>query len=373
LGLLAGLAFSVAHAIVVIPFGMLADRVSRRRLIAGCMFVWSVMTMACGLANSFVHLLLARMGVGGGEAGAQSASLSLVSDLYDARHRGTAVAIFYASGPVGAILAGVLAGPVTAAYGWRTALIAAGVPGIVMTAALLLFGRDPPRPQAAEPVRGGATASLGRVLQAIGARKSLLHLLIAMTLATFVISGIGAFGVSFFLRYHGVPQSHMAAFQGAIGAGSTAVLLTAGFLSDRLARLDRRWGLWLIVIVLLVATPLLLTAYLLPSGLALGFYLAGALLGQFWIAPGYALAQSLVPAQMRATGAAVQFILLNLIGFGCGPVVAGLLSDRLAGIAGADGLRYALIGVALVNLWAALHFLLATRTVAADLDAAGQT
>lgn len=370
LGLLSGFAFSLAHAVVVIPFGLLADRVSRRRLIAGCMLVWSAMTILCGMAASLLQLLIARMGVGAGEAGAQSASLSIVSDLFDARHRASATAVFYLSGPAGAILAGILGGPVTAIYGWRTALVIAGIPGVFMAFALLLFGKEPRRP-AASTTDAPAAPGLRAALAVIGRQRSLLHLLAAMTLATFVLSGVGAFGVSFFLRYHGITQSQMGALQGFVGAGATAALLAGGFLSDRLGRRDRRSGLWLVIVVLLIATPLLLAAYLQAGPSALLFYFGGALLGQFWIAPGYALAQSLVPARMRATGAAVQFILLNLIGFGLGPLITGLLSDAL-GAAGTetDGLRHALVGVTLLNLWAAAHFLLATRSLEADLDRA---
>jgi MFS family permease len=366
LGLVVGLAFAIAYGSVSLPLGRLADRVNRRNLIAGCLLVWSAMTAMSGFAGNFVQLLLARVGVGAGEAGGQSAGLSVVSDLYPAQRRATAIAIFYLASPVGAVVAGTLAGPVTAAYGWRAAMLIASVPGLVMTVSLFLFGREPPR-EAIRATTSVATPSFSEVLRFVRGQRALLHLFAGLTLISFTLAGLHSFSVSFFIRYHHMTQREMGAIFGFAGAVSAFIMLGSGMLADRLGRRDPRWRLWLIVPVQIVNTLLLLTAYTAGGSLALPAFVVAFLFGQVWIGPGLATAQTLTPARMRATNAAVLFLLSNLLGFGFGPFLLGALSDTLAAYAGRDGLRWSLIVVSLLNVWAALHVFLATRTLTADL------
>jgi MFS family permease len=367
LGVTQGLAFAIAHAIVAVPLGFLADRTNRRNLIAACLVVWSVMTALCGFAGNFSQLLLARMGVGAGEAGGQSASLSVVSDLYTEKRRATAIAIFYLSSPIGAMLAGFLGGPITAAYGWRAALLIAGVPGLVMAVVLLLFGKEPPRESSSRAPDSRAAPSFGEVLRFIRGQPALLHLIVGLALITFTLSGIASFAVSFFIRYHGMTQREMGSILGLAGAATALVMLGSGLWADRLGRRDPRWRLWLIVPVEFAVTILLLIAYTAGGTLALPVFLAAYLLTQVWIGPGLATAQSLTPSRMRATSAAILYVIINLLGFGFGPVILGALSDAFAAHAGMDGLRRALIFVSLLNVWGALHVFLAARTLKTGL------
>jgi MFS family permease len=360
LGVTQGLAFAIAHAIVAIPLGFLADRTNRRNLIAACLVVWSAMTALCSFAGNFFQLLLARMGVGAGEAGGQSASLSVVSDLYTEKRRATAIAIFYLSSPIGAMLAGFLGGPITATYGWRSALLIAGVPGLIMAVVLILFGKELAATSRAAP-------GFGDVLRFIRSQRALLHLIVGLALITFTLSGVASFAVSFFIRYHGMTQRDMGSILGLAGAATALVMLGSGLFADRLGRRDPRWRLWLIVPVELAVTVLLLFAYATGGSLALPLFLAAYLLTQVWIGPGLATAQSLTPSNMRATSAAILYVIINLLGFGFGPVILGALSDAFAAHAGKDGLRWALIFVSLLNVWGALHVLLATRTLRTDL------
>jgi MFS family permease len=367
LGLIAGLAFAVAHGLASIPLGRLADRLNRRNLIAGCLLLWSTMTALCGMAGSFVQLLLARAGVGAGEAGGQSSSFSLIGDLFPEKNRATALAIFGLSAPVGAMLAGVIGGPVTANFGWRTALVISGIPGLVMFAVLLLFGKEPPRERtAAGTLR--AAQSLREVLRAIWRQRSLIHLIIGLTLVSFALTGINSFAVSFFIRYHGMQQHQVGALLGVAGAGSTLVMLCSGILADRLGARDARWRLRLIYPVLLFNVVMLLLAFSSSLMVALPTFLIAFLLGQVWTAPGLATVQSLVPSTMRGTTVAILFMCTNFIGFGLGPVTVGALSDHLAASFGTEGLRMALLLATPLNAWAALHFWLANRTLRADLE-----
>ena len=143
-GIIAGLAFAIAHAVVAIPAGALGDRISRNKLIAFSLAFWSLATAACGAAQNFVQLLIARMGVGGGEAGGQAATLSSVSDLFPPERRATAISIYYLASPIGAALADAGGGLIAAHYGWRTALMVASVPGLLLCLLLLVL-KDVPR------------------------------------------------------------------------------------------------------------------------------------------------------------------------------------------------------------------------------------
>lgn len=374
LGFIAGLAFAVAHAVVAIPAGALGDRVSRNRLIAASLAFWSLMTALCGAAQSFAMLLLTRMGVGAGEAGGQAATLSSVSDLFPPEKRATAISIYYLASPIGAALAGAGGGLVAAAYGWRTAMMAAAVPGVLLCL-LLLFSRDVPR----EP-RPAAKASepappFKDVLRFIGSQRSLIHLFIGLALITVVVSGQGAFAYSFFIRYHHMNLKEIGPLlglsSGVIGIG---VMLGSGILADWLARRDPRMRLWVIVAAFLLISPLVILGLILPQPYAVPFYLTHIVVVGVWMGPGFATAQNLSHPRMRTTIAAIMYVVNGFVGFGLGPVVLGRASDLLSGPFGDQGLRLALIGGTAVGFWAALHFYLASRTLKADLaraEAAG--
>lgn len=368
LGMVAGLAFALAHAVVSVPAGALADRVNRTRLIASALAVWSVMTALCGLAASFPMLLLARMGVGAGEAGGQSACLSVVSDLFPERQRATAVSIYMVSSPIGGIISGALIGVLVASHGWRGAMIAASVPGVVMAVVLVLAGREPPREGLREDVVKTPGPALGEIVGFILSQRALIHLFIGLALVTFTVSALGAFGPSFFIRYHHMKLQQIAPILGAAsGVIGVSTMLGSGLMADWLGKRDQRWRLWIVSIALLAMTPFLLGAYMVSGPLALPLYLSNYLILNVWMGPGLATAQSLTIPKMRSTVAAIMFVVNGLLGFGFGPVIAGALSDALAPRMHAESLRGALVIVTLMNVWAAVHFFLAARSLAAGL------
>jgi MFS family permease len=367
LGVLAGLAFAIAHAVVAIPAGALGDRTSRNKLIAASLLFWSVMTAACGAAQNFIQLFLARMGVGGGEAGGQAATLSSVSDLFPAEKRATAISIYYLASPIGAALAGIGGGLIAGTYGWRWAMMAAAAPGAILCL-VLLFCRDVPRE--ATPASSAEKApGFGEVLRFIGKQRALLHLCAALALITLVVSGQGAFAYSFFIRVHGMNLKEIGPILGtASGVLGIVALLGSGLLADWLAKRDPGMRLWVIVAVIVAVTPLVLLGYLVPQPYALPLYLTHILVLAVWLGPGYATVQNLSHPRMRTTIAAIMFVVNNLIGFGLGPVVLGRISDMLAAHLGPEeGLRWALFIGTAVGFWAALHFGLATRTLKAGL------
>ena len=371
LGIIAGLAFAIAHALVAIPAGALGDRISRNKLIAASLFVWSAMTFLCGIAQSFIQLVIGRMGIGAGEAGAQAATLSSVADLFPPERRATAISIFYLSSPIGSAIAGIGGGLIAANYGWRTAVIAASIPGILLCFVMLLTS-DVPRETVKRPAEEKASDAPGllTVLRFISRRKSILHILTGLALVTLSVAGPSIFAYSFFIRVHGMNLKEIGPILGITsGALGIAMMLASGFVADWLGKRDARRRLWFIVVVLVSVTPFVIAGFIVPQPYAIPLFLTHVLLVGFWTGPAFATVQNLSHPRMRSTIAGIMYVVLGFVGFGLGPVVVGQLSDILALQVGADaGLRWALCICTGLGFWSALHFSLATRTLTSDLE-----
>ena len=146
LGLLTGFAFAAFYVIAGIPIARWADRSNRRNIVALSLFIWSFMTALSGMVNNYIQLLLARIGVGIGEAGGSPPSHSIISDIFPPHRRATAIG-FYSMGVNIGILFGFLAGGwLNEFFGWRVAFLVVGAPGILL-AILVRF-------TLAEPIRG---------------------------------------------------------------------------------------------------------------------------------------------------------------------------------------------------------------------------
>jgi predicted MFS family arabinose efflux permease len=372
LGLLSGLSFAIFYAVAGLPLGAAADRVNRRNLIVLCLTLWSGMTAVCGLSRTFVQLLIARIGVGIGEAGGAPAAMAMISDLFPARQRATAISAFYLASPIGAMTALAGGGWVAQHYGWRWAFLAAGVPGLLLVLVLLLTVREPERGLSDDTAAGPAAQPLSQSLRFIVSQRSLIHLIAGTALTVFVVSGIGTWSASFFIRIHGFSTAGI----GPILAISTGVVgfigtLAGGMIADRLGRRDDRRRCWALAVAALLTAPLITACVLVPSATAsIIFYTLYVLASFFWYGPVNGLCQSLVDVRMRATISSVVYLTGNLLGFGLGSQIIGLLSDWLTARFGVESLRYGMLIAALFSLWAALHFYLAARTVRQDLAVA---
>ena len=145
LGLLSGTAFGLFYATLGIPIARLADRSSRKGVIAVCLAIWSAMTALCGTASGFATLLRYRVGVGVGEAGGSPPAHSMISDYFPPERRASALGVFSLGVPLG-ILVGFLAGGwLDEALGWRKAFIVVGLPGVLLAAVVALTLREPQR------------------------------------------------------------------------------------------------------------------------------------------------------------------------------------------------------------------------------------
>lgn len=372
MGLLIGPAFAVSFIFAGLPMGRLADRSCRRNIVAVCVCAWSVMTAFCGLAQNFLQLLLSRAAVGVGEAGGPPAAISLISDVFPERTRTSAFSVFYAGAPIGMMVAFAGGAWVSANYGWQSAFIAAAIPGVVLALVVWLTVAEPVRGMSDRLVVSDQVPTRDEVAHFILGQHSLLHCMAGMALCLLVGAGAMAFLTSFFMRTHGLSQSSAGtAVSLAFGLGCLLGAIACGCAVDRLVQKDGRWRYRIPATSALLASGSFSGAMLmgsLPVVIALVF--VWSFFTVCFAVPTYAAFQSLVEASMRATMGSIQFILSGVIG-GLGPLVVGLASDSMALWAGMESLRYALLVLGTLYLWATAHFLFAGRTMKADLERVG--
>jgi MFS family permease len=370
MGFLVGLTFAIFYATLGMPIAMLADRVNRRNIITAAITIWSGMTVLCGYAASFVQLALARIGVGVGEAGSSPPSHSLISDLFPLARRGTAMGIYALGVNFGLLIAYLAGGVLTDAWGWRAAFVTVGLPGLLI-AVVLYF-------TTVEPVRG-ATDPASRaqaerappffaVWRHMWTVQSIRHVTIGAALAGFTGYGFVLWMPTFLVRSYGLSSTEtglvLALMTGVVGGLGT---FTAGRLADVLARRDERWRTWLVAAAKGGYVPFLAIFFMVEDPTtALVLYVIPAFFGGFYLAPTFAMIQSLVSLRMRALASSIVLFILNIIGLGFGPQLVGVMSDLFAPSYGQESLRMALLVLTFVNLWCAYHYYRAGRTLRDD-------
>lgn len=366
LGLLGGLTFALFYATLGVPLAKYADKNDRRRLIAACLILFSIMTALSGFATAFLMLVILRIFVAVGEAGVNPASQSIVADYYPATERSLAMSSLTVGGNIGMILGFLVGGYVSQVYGWRAAFFVVGLPGILVGLGLLMFLKEPQRGGAEETAqREVANATVLEAVKAMFASPILRQVLIASTLSGMVTYGVIQWLPAYFSRVHELPQAQvgivMALFFGVIGAIGT---LTGGRLTDVLSRRRVDLGIKMIAVTQIITVPLLTIGYLSPSLItSLGFLVLPIMVFTFYLGPSLAFIQTYAPIEMRSMAAAIKMLCLNLVGLSLGPLIVGVMSDILEPTAGPRGLALALSGVSLFLLWSALHFWLAGRAM----------
>lgn len=373
-GMLSGLAFALIYTTLGIPIARLADISNRRNIIAISITIWSVMTALCGAAQNFVQLFLARFGVGIGEAGGSPPAHSIVSDIFPAEQRATALSI-YSLGVYGGILVGTVGGAYLVQYfDWRTAFVVVAIPGIFLALLVRFVVKEPPRGMA-ESRKDVAPPGFLRVFSFLWERKSFRHLSFACALHAFVTYGMGNFMPLFLGRVHDMPITDIGLYYGLIaGIGGLAGTFFGGWMSDRMANKtgDKTWYIWIPFISTVLAIPLgLITFLVMPNGYTAAFsYLLPVFCGGWYLAPCIASTHFLVGIRMRAMASAILLFMLNLIGLGLGPMLTGFMSDFFEPSYGSDSLRYAMSITLMVNFWCAFHYWKATHTIREDFERA---
>ena len=373
LGLLTGFAFALFYVICGIPIARWADKGTRRNIIALALTVWSGMTALSGLAGNFLHLLLARIGVGVGEAGGSPPAHSMISDMFKPKNRALALSVYSIGIYIGILIGFALGGWIAQAFGWRLAFFVVGAPGIVLAILLRLTVKEPTRGWAENSARGAEEApSLSVVTRVLWSRRSFRNIALASSMQAFIIYGIGNWLPSYFLRTYPIELAELGAWMAlTTGLGGALGSFSGGWLSDRFGAKDIRWYLWVPAILTVTIIPVL-SIVLLTNSLYLALILTAPFhfLSAAYLGSVLAVSHSLVTLRMRALTSAVLFFVLNLIGLGLGPLIVGMLSDMFAQGGGTTPLRDSmLICGTIAAAWSVMHYLLAARTVRKDVAA----
>ena len=349
LGLLSGFAFALFYATLGIPVAALADRMNRVNIISIALALWSGMTALCGLAQNFTHLLLARIGVGIGEAGSSPPSHSIIADMYPANKRALALSIYSLGVTLGAAAGQMFGGNLTYYFDWRVAFIAIGLPGVVLAIVVKLFATEPMRK--AEPGAAASTEnpSIRDGFATIFANRAAVWLITGVTLTSMIGYALTGWTPAYLIRSFGLNTLQV----GNIVAPLLAIAgIASGLGSGWLAnRLSDRFGLFaqplMIAALKSLALPFLLWFYLAENAVwAVGTYFIAVLFQSCYLGPTFALIQTLAPLRMRAVWAAVTLLIINLIGLGLGPTMVGVISDLLVEPYGDESLRYSLLLIA---------------------------
>jgi len=439
MGLLGGPAFAVLYTFIGIPIARGAERYNRVMIIASAVAFWSLFTALCGFAMSFMMLFLFRIGVSIGEAGCTPPAQSLIADYFSPSRRATAVSIYALGVPLGGMLASVfggqLAGLTGSEYGawinaiglgwmfggldwsqvegWRVAFVVVGVPGLLVSLIVWRTVKEPPRgytdPAA---LQGLEKASFKESLAVLAKKPAYRHIVIGATLASFVGYGVGQFTTSFLLRTHGLTIQQASLLYGVVlGVMAAIGVFSSGWLADRMSKKYPNALSWLPAIGMGLSVPLYAFGFLMDNlWLAVPALMVAAMIHYFYLGPMYAVSGGVVDSRMRATSVAITLFVVNLLGYGLGPPIIGVLStilktafldgyglsltlemckpllsmapearsaldgaqtNALAACADSEarGLQWSMVIFSCVYGWAALHYLLAGKTLQRDMVA----
>ena len=325
-------AFTLIYAVAGLPLGRLADRWSRRWLLAAGVAAWSFLTGLGGLAAGYGMLLATRLGVGIGEAVCAPAATSWIGAVVPAERRTRAMAWFMMAVPVGGLVSFAVGGPVAQSCGWRVALLIAALPGAVLAPALLRL-REPAR----EPLREGSPARPGVLAE----MPVFWWIAASGAVVNFMLYSFSVFLAAFLIRYHGLSLARAGLWSG-LGTGAAGILgaIAAGWAGDRVRGNLARGRLRLAAGAAALAAPLAWLAIAAPPGsVALGLLLLVAAYGlwQTYYGLVYAAMQDIVPAELRGTAIAAYYLAMYVCGASFGPLATGRLSDRFAQLARAAG------------------------------------
>jgi MFS family permease len=370
--LLGGLSFALFYTVLGFPIARLADQRSRRAIIAWGIGIWSLMTAACGAARNFGQLLLARVGVGVGEAALSPPAYSLIADYFPRERLGTAISVYTMGTYLGVGLAQLIGGAVIAVVSgdtawsfpvigfvrpWQVAFFVVGLPGLLVAA--LMFTVREPRRNAPRPPAVPVSEIVAHVRR--NARTMATHH-VGAALIALVNYGYGFWLPTFFERTHGWTPSRAGYLLGVANLtfGIAGVSL-AGRLSDKwqsAGMADAKLRVCMLAAVGLlvcdVITPLMPTATLAAIMIFPLSFFASA---PFGVAA--AAVQEMVPARMRAQASAMYLFVVSLLGLAAGPTAVALVTDYV--FQDEQMVRYSMALVALLGLIPAALLLRAAR------------
>ncbi|MBI1398941.1 MFS transporter [Hyphomonas sp.] len=428
MGLLGGLAFAIFYTTLGIPIARVAERRSRMMIIVISLSLWSLMTVLCGFATSFITMFIFRLLVGVGEAGCTPPAQSVIADYFKPTSRATAASIYALGVPLGGMMAGLSAGPINDyvtghnvhalfgswgwtwaqnliawenVEGWRIAFVAVGLPGVLFAFILAATVKEPPRGYSDPPGadRKGPPEAFLSALGGLLRKPTYVHVVTGAAIASFAGYGIAAFSTSFLLRTHHLTLTEAALiFSLVLGLMAALGVFLSGFLADKLSKRYPTALSWMPALGMGLSVPLYWMGYMAPTvPLMIPPLMLAATLHYFYLGPMYAVSAGVVDSRTRATAVAITLFAVNLIGIGLGPTLAGALSSVLKSmmLSGADlglsieackvtaglaadqaaactsanarALQWTIVIFATLYGWAALHYLLAGKTLSRDM------
>lgn len=347
LGLMTGLTFALFYVIMGLPIARLADRSNRRNIVAISLTVWSGMTALSGFANNFWQLLLARVGVGIGEAGGSPPSHSMISDYFPPEQRATAFSIYNMGIYIGIMVGFLVGGWMADTLGWRIAFFVVGLPGILLALIVRFTVKEPPR--GFYDKEKHEDIALKTVITHFRSYKSMTLLSLACAMTSFTGYGVTNFMPAYLSRIHDMSTTNIGVVLAlTIGIGGGIGTFASGFLADKLGKKDIRWYMWMPALMGLISAPFGLYVLLSDDTANIMYvFFFSVLFSSMYLGPSIAVCHSLCKANMRALVSAILFFILNIIGLGLGPLFTGIISDLLAADYGVLSIRYALVIVSI--------------------------
>lgn len=350
LGLLSGVSFAIFYSFFGLPIARWADRGTRTNIIAIAITLWSLMTAISGFAQSYLHLLLARIGVAVGESGASPPAHSMISDIYPPEFRATALSLYSIGITVGMLAGFVLGGWINDMFGWRMAFVIVGLPGILLAILIYFTISEPQRERAQSSEDDRASETFHSVLRFLFSKQSLVLICIASGAQAASGYAFVSWLAPYFIRTFDFSTSEAGLYVGLVlGIFGAFGVFMGGWLTDRLRSRSLGWYCWGPALASLIIIPAAVIGFLSENAFIsmMLFWVPGMLIG-FYLPASIAAMHNTVPPSMRATISAILFFIINLVGLGLGPLMVGILNDFLVGELSVDYLGDSILMVMLI-------------------------
>ena len=356
LGLMTGIAFAAFYAVAGVPIARWADRGNRVTISSVAVGLVGIMVSFCGLATNFFQILLARAGVAIGEAGAVPPAQSLLPEYFSRLERPRAMGIYFMGYPLSMIVGYLLGGWLLDALGWRTTFIVLAIPGVLVAILVKLTLKEPRL--ALGTVDAPKLPSLAFTFRYLWRQQSFRYVFLAFCVGNFFFMGVGQWIATFFIRSHGMSLADVGMWL-ALSFGVFGLFgnFLGGYYASQYVAGKEGLQMRLIALLYILNVVMSLFIYLVTNTLiALLFSAVSSFLLSLGNGPIFAAIQSLVPERMRSVAIALLFMFSNLIGFGFGPLLLGVVSDLMRPTFGDESLRYALTMFCPGGIWVAFLY-----------------